>query len=335
MKTLFKYWLHCTIVLLVVLACRKIDDVQPLSDFEKSKDDLPEFIIEMDSNNLVQTLSFNRIAQGGNFQLKFTPLLHGKIAIGGEGRTIEITMFKTNWKKDSSRYTILKNGVSREGDIVIENKSFRENPVDPDTACRSFVRSTYYLPFVSSVEIKNLFTGSRKGIINSFKADFWTVSNIGDSVLRFESNGGVNDQDWAWDTVRYKGTGEDGKCYQSTIAFVIGDTCEAHAKNDVFSVPTGSTIWPEADLTANDKSCTGQLGSYQTRTPYTDIQSWEYGNYKQLATKHGVLTDTLIGTQHYKYVRTNPSATEDGFYYYFKNLSTNRVTKAWVRILFN
>ena len=136
-------------------------------------------------------------------------------------------------------------------------------------------------------------------------------------------------------SVCYKATSLSGQCYRAKIAIIIGDTCEAHARDDFFFIPTGNALWPETALTANDKGCNNLVGSNQTRTPYLPPLDWEYGNYKSMNTTNGVLIDTLVGgVQHYKYRRTNSLANEDDFTYYFKNLTTSRVTKARVKINF-
>jgi hypothetical protein len=115
------------------------------------------------------------------------------------------------------------------------------------------------------------------------------------------------------------------------LIITLGDTCEPQARADMLNVPTGHLLFPETLLTENDKGCNNLLGNYITRTD----KEFDYGNYKVMQTQHGILVDTLVsGNQYYKYTRSNPNASNDGFYYYFKNNSTGRTTKAWVRLSF-
>ena len=92
----------------------------------------------------------------------------------------------------------------------------------------------------------------------------------------------------------------------------------------------GNIIFSEQILVANDRGYSNQLSSFITRTN----TEFDYGNYKVMNLNKGVLVDTLIGgVQLYRYRFTDVDAIEDGFYYYFKNVSSARVTKAWVRLL--
>jgi len=312
-------------------SCTQIENQQPLSSFEKESGDLPAFNIQLDSTRLGQTIRFDSIAQGGNFSLAFTPLTSGKIKIIDNGLAVEIKMPKTNWKTDCTEYTICKNSVCRKGKIVLKNGSFRPEVVDTNSDCLSLLVRTFYLPFLGSVEVKNLFPGML-GLIDSLKTDHYSFQKQGDSLVVFVAAGNNQPEDWAWDTLRYRAS-SNSNCYLGKVAFIIGDTCEAHARSDVFNLPTGNALWADSDWTNNDQGCNTLLGSYQTRIQYPDF---DYGNFVKTITKAGILTDTLIGgNQHHKYQRMNPSAIEDGFYYYFKNLSSNRVTKAWIRITFN
>lgn len=330
-----------------VLSCTRISDPEPSQiPFEKQTGPLPLLSLSVDSVHLSQTIRFDTIAQGGNFSIQFTKLNFGKIKIVEDGKAVQIVMDTGRWEKDSSQYTICKNSVCRSGLMKIKNRSYRPLvPIDTTdstdtipTGCITLATRTVYVPsFSSLIEIKRLFPKGVTGTIlaDSLRADRYTVSKTSDSTLSYIANPIPDDQLWAWDTIRYQATSTLGQCYRAKIAINLRDSCEAHARDDFFLIPSGTEIWPETELTANDKSCTNQLPDRQTRTPYPALSDWEYGNYKVMDTQFGVLIDTLIADkQHYKYRRTNPSATEDGFTYYFKNKATNRVTKAWVRIKF-
>jgi len=143
---------------LLIFSCYKVEDLQPKSDFEKSTGELPKFNLNLDTNNLMQIVRFDSIAQGGNFQLSFTPLKFGVIKITEGGKAVEFAMFKSNWKQDSSRYKICKNNVCREGNIIFKNKSFYiKEPIDVDSSCAFLPLRTFNVPFSGSLHIKNLF----------------------------------------------------------------------------------------------------------------------------------------------------------------------------------
>ncbi len=330
------------ILLSWILSCTRITEQEPSKvPFEKQTGPLPLLNVSVDSVQLTQTIRFDTIAQGGNFSVQFTKLSFGKIRIVEDGKAVQLVMDTGRWEKDSTQYTICKNTVCRDGWLKIKNKSYRPVTVDTTdtvtTDCIQLATRTLFVNFSTSLFIKQLFPTGKKGTIlaDSLKTIFYTVSKTSDSSITFIANPIAFEPMWAWDTIRYQATGSNGQCYKGKIAIVLGNTCEPQARDDVFTVPTGTVIWPETTLTANGTGCTGQTGSYQTRTPFEAPMDWDYGNYKVMNTKSGVLIDTLIsGTQHYKYRRSNAAATEDGFWYYYKNLSSGRVTKAWVRIQF-
>jgi hypothetical protein len=315
-------------LLLLLVACTRIEDQQPKGTFETDKGPLPAFSLQLDSTGS-GLIRFDSIAQGGNFSVSFTPMAHARLRIIENGHALQIQALGGNWEKDSTRYIIVKNNVRREGNIVLRNRQFVPDPVNTD--CILLPIRTFYLPFLGSVEIRNL-VPSGTPTLDSIRVDFWSFQNEGDSILTFLAAGGTNEQSWAWDTIRYQAHNNAGQCFKGKLAFVIGDTCEAHARNDLFTFPSGKSLFPETDLTQNDKGCNNVLGPHQTRT----ATEFDYGNYKLMNTQNGILVDTLVnGNQFYRYQRTNTSATEDGFIYYFKDLVSQRVTKAWVRIKFN
>ena len=313
-------------------SCTKVDSYPQPSDFEKTTGPLPYFNNNLDSNG-IKTIRFDSIAQGGNFSLSFTPLAFGSVRIVEEGKAVQIQMKGGNWSKDSTEYTICKNLTCRKGKIILFNLQYKKtDTIEPiDTSCSELATRKVYGPFNQLLKIGELFPFAGNGKIDSLKSQLYTVGNQGDSIITFTTLDVPVDQKWAWDTIRYKLKAKNRKCWTGKLAIVLGDTCEPEARNDIFSLPTGKALWPQNELTANDKSCNNQLGSYITRT----ATEFEYGNYKVMATANGILTDTLVnGSQFYKYERTNTGAVTDGFYYYFKNLTTNRVTKAWVKIIF-
>lgn len=311
------------------LSCAKITETGPsVVPFEKQTGPLPELNIAVDSIQNAKTIRFDSIAQGGNFSIQFTPLTFGKIRIVELGRAIQVQMDTGNWQRDSSQYTICKNSVCRSGFMKIRNLGYK--PIIP-SGCIMLPIRTVYAPFSTSLPIKNLFPSGVKGTIDSLKTDRYAVNQTGDSVLQFIAIPIPETEKWAWDTIWYRATSISGQCYRAKIAVIIGDTNEAHARNDFLSLPSGNALWNQTVLTENDRGSNGLLGSYITRTD----TSFDYGNYKVMSTPNGILTDTLVGgQQHYKYQRTNASAIDDRFIYYFKNLTTGRTTKAWVRISF-
>jgi hypothetical protein len=325
-------WMATGLAWILWVACTKVEDIQLKGKFETETGPLPQFELFLDSLEPKGSIRFDSIAEGGNFTLKFTPLQFGNIQIVEDGKAVEIQMQNSNWKADSTRYTLCKNGVCREGEIKIKNRFWKANDTilpPPDTSCILMPLRKYYLPFLGSITIKGLFP--QTGTLQSLKANFYTVVSTGDSSLTYTGSGGFPEQSWAWDTIRYTGQTQSGRCVKGTIALVLGDTCEAWARDDDFFLPGGAALWPETALTANDRSCGGTLGNHLTRTDTL----FDYGNYKVMNTRAGILTDTLVGgSQYYRYQRTQSGIPEDGFYYYFKNNTSGRVTKAWVRIRF-
>jgi hypothetical protein len=325
------------LLLLVVMGlawpgCTEVENQRPVSDFENSTGPLPLFDLRLDSTGS-KTIRFDSIAQGGNFSLTFTPLTFGKIRIVEGGKAVQIQMEGRNWRKDSTEYTIIKNKTSRKGKIVMINfRYIKPDSVFPiDTSCQALPVRIIFVPFNVPVEIKNLFPFNGKGKIDSLKTLSYSATKQGDSSIVFTSQGVQADQLWAWDTISYQLKATNRKCWRGKIAVVLGDTCESGARDDIFSLPSANALWSETILTQNDRGCSGLLGQYLTRTA-TDF---DYGNFKIMPTLNGILTDTLVdGNQFYKYERTNSGASGDQFVYYFKNLNTNRVTKATVKITF-
>jgi len=318
--------------------CTTIENQRPNSDFENSTGNLPLFDIQLDSSG-TKTIRFDSIAQGGNFAMTFTPLVSGKIKIVEAGKALNIQMDGRNWRKDSTEYTICKGTTCRNGKILLTNVQYKKPDttkipiiIPPvDTSCSKLTIRSLNVNFETAGVIKNLFPSNGKGRIDSLKSQTYDIFNQGDSAIIFNTQGVEVEQKWAWDTISYQLKASDRKCWIGKISIIIGDVCEPGAKDDVFNIPTGKALWNELDLIANDKGCSGLLGTYLTRTSL----DFDYGGFKIMETENGILTDTLIlGLQHYKYVKTKPLATSDKFTYYFKNLSTNRVTKALVKITF-
>lgn len=250
-QTMKSLSLFCWLGLLWAFSCTRVTEEPGVVPFEKQTGPLPLFSVEVDSIHRTQTLRFDSIAQGGNFNLTFTPFRFGKIRIVENGRAVQLQMDTGRWQKDSSQYTICKNAVCRSGWLWVRNKSYVPAPVDTtDTTdtlpvgCITLATRTLYLNFSATLEVKNLFPSGARGTLDSLKAGIYQVTNQGDSSLLYATHP-LPDPDeelWAWDTVYYKGHSLSGQCYRGKIAFMIGDTCEAHARPDELSVPTGAFL---------------------------------------------------------------------------------------------
>lgn len=317
-------------IVLCLAGCTQVDDQRPGDPFEQNTGPLPALSFVTDSTG-VQAISFDSVASGGKYSLEIVPMAFHTIAVAADGKSVLLTPTSSRWHKDSTRYTICKNTRCREGKIVLVNRNFGTTPVDThsQTNCTILPVTTYFVPFFGSVEVRNFLPAGATIIPDSIQTDFHQVQNEGDSILTYIAAGGATSVGWAWDTIRFSAQAT-GQCYRGKIALVLGDTSEPQARDDRFSVPSGSASWPETALTQNDKGLSGTLGNYQTRT----AMDFNYSN-RVMYTSGGTLTDTLVNGQRlYLYTRTAANALHDQFTYYFKNLTSGRITKATVWIDF-
>lgn len=331
-------FVHILVLLFLTLAACKpeVEDLQPKSGFETGTGPLPEYRFEVlpGGSTIVR---FDSIAEGGNFTVSFTPLAHGRIRALPGVQGLEIALDTGNWHKDSTNYTISKNAVQRKGWLYFVNKNYVPDTTDDpdpepvDTACSALPNRFIYLDFNTNTLVGSLFPDTFRGRVDSVRAWLYAASiSLSQDRIQYLANPATQEQMWAFDTVYYKLKALNRKCFTGKLIMVIGDTCEPQARPDVVQIPVSGTLtFPETLLTQNDRGCNGQTGSYITRTQ----MDFDYGNYKIMPTTHGILVDTLIGgNQHYKYTRANPTAREDGFYYYFRNNSSGRTSMAWVRL---
>ncbi len=323
---------------LFAVGCKKVEDLQPQSDFEKSKDTLPTFNFDLDSTGS-KVLQFDSIAQGGNFNISLTGFKHCKLKIQNQGKTLLVEATGKNWKKDSSDYTICKNGTCRDGKIRITNRQYinpgeKPNPVDSCTYLS--VSSRYYEGLENQDDFisDNLFPVGITGTLNSISSLNYSATRYNANTILYNTNTGSIPDKWGFDTIYYSIESVDKKCYKGKIAITIGDTCEISARDDYFLVDNGFRAFPEAELALNDTAC--QIGpvAYTTRSTKDFGQGGTVKN-----TVFGSLdenTESVTSSKRlFKYTKTFPSATKDNFPYYFKNLNSGRVTKAWVYLKFN
>ena len=326
---------------LFLLGCNKYEDLQPKSTFETSTDSLQNFDISLKKEGST-IIRFDSIAQGGTYKISFTPFEHCSLQLIEDGKAIEIKGPAYNWENDFSKYTICKNGNCRTGSIYIKNSDYTNPIFDTidSNGCIILPLRKFYTFFLTPTLLKNFFPNGVEGRIDTFETKNYTIkralnnTNPSYTILEFYALPKPESQPWAWDTVSYKLSGTNGKCYSGKIEIIIGDTCKSLAKADSFTVSNGKIIVNQTELTANDFPCAQPAGLHITRSGTEE--NFNYGNYKVRNTEFGVLTDTLInGQQHYKYVRTKPSARKDKFVYYLKSFNPERVTKAWVYLKLN
>ena len=321
---------------LFAMGCKKVEDLQPQSDFEKSTAELPTFNIFLDSTGS-QVIQFDSIAQGGNFSVSLSGFKHCKLKIQNQGKTLLLEAQGKNWKGDTSRYIICKNNTCRDGSIFLTNKQYivdtgGNGPVDK---CVSLIFKSRNYDEINGGEIfvDSLFPAGFIGSIRNISSINYVASKFSDVLLLYKVYPDlINSKKWGWDTIRYDLTALDGKCYKVKIPYTIGDVCEASAKDDNLLVTNGFKLILEDELTLNDKNCAGLA------VPSTTRSGLDFGTKYVQLTQFGRLEDTLIvagNKRGYRYYKTNPSAIKDKFPYYFRDLITNRVTKAWVYLLLN
>jgi len=330
------YWLTLIAFYSLCSCHNSVKDIQPKSDFESTTAPLPQFDLRINSGGS-KVLRFDSIAQGGNFTINFTPMTFARLSPLLDGNGILLTLDTSNWKKDSTQYTITKNTVSRKGLIYIYNNLYKKDtviiPEPVDTTCSELPDRTVPIRFFDLIsEIHSLFPDTFQGKVDSISTNFYQASIINQgATIRYLPDPSTQLQKWGFDTLWFKLKARNRKCFTGKLLIVIGDTCEPQARPDILTATNGQFLIPETVLTENDKSCSNMLGVYLTRTQ----EDFDYGNYKVMNTSNGLLTDTLVnGNQYYKYLKTKPGATEDGFDYYFKNMTTGRTTKAKVTIKF-
>jgi len=319
--------------------CKKdVEDLQPQSDFEKSKDALPTFNFDLDSTGS-KVLQFDSIAQGGNFNISLNGFKHCKLKIQNQGKTLLVEATGKNWKKDSSDYTICKNGTCRDGKIRITNQQYinpgeEPNPVDSCTYLS--ISSRYYEGLENQDDFisDNLFPVGITGTLNSISSLNYSATRYNDNTILYNTNTGSIPDKWGFDTIYYSIEGVNKRCYKGKIAITIGNTCEISAKDDYFTVTNGFRSFPEAELALNDSSCFPGSLAFTTRSTKNFGPGGTVKNTDSGSLDEGTENQTSIKRE-FKYTRTIPNATKDKFPYYLKNLITGRVTKAWVYLTLN
>jgi len=321
------------------LGCSKVEDLQPQSDFEKSTDSLPAIKFDLDSTGS-KVVQFDSIAQGGNFSISLTGFKHCKLKIQNQGKTILVEAQGKNWKKDSSNYTICKNNHCRDGVIFLTNKQYYKDSViiKPVDSCVILpFRHQHSENFGDQAFISDfLLPPGVNATINTVSVLNFYGYKYSDNLIYYEAKKVGATQKWGFDTISYTLNGSDGKCYKGKIGILIGDTCEASARDDNFIVTNGYREFLEDEFAANDKDCNGNISlAFTTRS----TPAFATATVQNTASGFGSLDEGTVNQTSikrlFKYTRTNPSATKDIFPYYFKNLNSGRVTKAWVYLQLN
>jgi len=290
------------------------------------------------------------IAADEVYTLTFGVLKFGRIVLENAGRTVRYVSSAKGWKIDSTDYEICRKGRCRKGIFRVTNVNFKVdsvvNPEDSvivpeDTIINPGDTNASQLPNLGPVYVESFGSAdvsvSQLGFNGKFisiKHSYYTTNIQGadsSSILYFAGGGGTVGN-FGFDDVFYTIKTTGGEIKKGKIEFIIGDTCEAQARNNSFTLTGNSSQWQASVWFENDKPCSFTENQFKLR-----LKLNPYGLPYSMATEAGIVTDAVsIGNQQYfKYKRTNTSGNTDTFFYYLQAGSNNRISRARILLKFN
>ena len=314
-------------------ACSDLKEKDPVLPVDTATVSMPALSILVKEDSSVSLDLSTILPQNEPYTLQFGALLHGEILVENGGKQLRYKSTSTGWKSDSTGYEFCRKGRCRNGIFKVNNLDFIPiiiDPIIPETLALAPI-GPFYLEFLSSFE-DTIVPLNISGKLISLTHNYYIANIQGpDStrILYFSAGGGTVGT-YGFDDITYIIKASNGKLYKGGFEMILGDTCEAQARNDSFSVTGNSMTWPASNWFENDQPCFGTEDNYQIR-----ISLATYGTDLTINTGKGLLTDTMeAGIQKLKYTRTNLSATEDSFWYYVKAGFNQRITRAKVKLKF-
>lgn len=311
-------------------ACTRVKESEPVLPVDTTKAPLPVLSlgVKEDSSATIDLSSI--LPQNEPYTLQFGTLLHGEIVMQAGGKSLQYKSKSTGWKSDSTTYQFCRKGICRTGFLKVINLDFKDSVMVSDTTLIPDV-GPFYMGYLSSLE-ETLVPAGVNGKIISLTHLYYTanIQTPDSTKILYYSAGGGTAGTFGFDDVTYLIKAENGDVYKGRFGIIIGDTCEAQARNDTYQVTGNSMTWLASTWFQNDEPCFSTEENYQIR-----ISPDTYTDYLKLPTPNGEITDTIeAGVQKLKYRRTNLSATGDTFWYYVKAGFNNRITRARIQLVF-
>jgi len=323
-------WPGCKILVLwlALASCTEIEQIIPSAPIDTTSTELPFISASVLGIDSVEVDLSPSIVANEPFSVSFSSFQHGRMVLR-EGKKFRYISLTERWVADSGFYDICQTGNCKRGKIKVRN-----NRIFTDSVVISLPElSPYYIPYLGSQEVY-LIPPGRSGKVISLSHNAFTASVIGPDSTRmvyFAASGISNPFLLGFDDVTFQIKTIGDTILKGSFKVILGDTCEAQARDNAFMLTGSNAEWNTMDWAANDEPCFAPLEDFKIK-----IHPSVYSNYIKVNTPQGILTDTLIGgEQKLLYKRTNPAATEDVFPYYLLANSTNRLSRAWIRIKFN
>jgi hypothetical protein len=247
---------------------------------------------------------------GEAYTFSFKQPVFGRLVLSEGIMTYTQPQSSVVWEKDSAQYTICQNGSCGKGILRFKN-------ISVSSTCLKDADSSWYVSALSQKEFI-LPSGAR---ITSFSADNYTADTLNGQTLRYIAAGNL--LNFGYDVVRYSYT-LSGQCHQGQIQIVVGDSCQAGARNGRLGAPTGTRFITRTELVALAKGCRNLVANGVFSTTATGL------GHTHIATPYGSLVDTVIGsTTGIYYRRLNTTSTRlDTAIYFFTSAVDERITRA-------
>lgn len=329
LKTIGQAMLLAVVGLISLVRCTEIQQPLPKAPVDTTSAPLPQVSVTVSGQDSAD-LDFSGIIKANEpFSLSFGAFQHGKVVLRA-GNVVRYISTEGRWKADSGYYDYCQKGNCRRGKIKVGNN----NHTTTDTIWVQMPNlGPFYATYLGSVEV-NLIPPGRTGKIISMTHSFFTAQIVApDSVkvLYFAGGGGSSPFSMGFDDIRYQVRTANDTIFYGTVPLVLGDTCEAQARDDAYTVLNGQRTFLPEEWAVNDEPCFAPLENYRVM-----VKPESYTGSLRISTPNGTLSDTLIGAeQRLVYRRQNQTATQDTFLYYLLDMNTNRLSRAYIRLTFN
>jgi hypothetical protein len=253
---------------------------------------------------------------------------HGTTRLEGKG-LVRFEINNARWIRDSFSVRICREGVCREWRRRVQNAA----PILADTQILMPERQPYYLLYASTL-VRKLVPDGTNGKLVRIKHRFYTATiQDPDSTRMFYFSGGGTIYNYGYDDIEYLIRKENDQFVRGSFSLIIGDTTEAKARPDSFSLPEGENmiILSGPQIWNNDQNEDGSETQFQIRIQENPDYS---SNFEILLPDCRIMDFQENGIQKIRITRTNPLASTVTLPYYLKAGTNGRITRSTIRLRF-
>jgi hypothetical protein len=312
-------------------SCTRYEENEPVNPLDKESGPIPALRLTVRNNEPVQIPLDSLISHSEGIGVSFSSPLYGYLDPSEDRKFLTYKPFPDagNWLVDSVEYQVCRKSGCRKGKLYFVNAEYDPTPPVADTLQLPDA-GPFYLGYFSSLEVP-VFPSTLAARIQTIRHRYYTCSVQGpDSThILYFAGGGSTQGTFGFDEVSFLGKTPEGQWVKGRVSFILGDTCEAQARDDAFLVLAESITWLPSQWLTNDGPCFGSLEGHSLRLHP------ENAAVRKVATNNGIVTDTLInGERRFRYQKTNPAAASDAFWYYLEAGPNQRLTRARIRLTF-